>query len=339
MKNFLYAVALASILCVQGLAQSTQTPEGLKEYVPVLPSVRANFFDVDPKLGYAVKNVGGGVFVISDNGWQSAFLVTDDGVIVFDAPESYGKSIPSAIAKVTDKPIKMLIYSHIHRDHIGGSTAFKDIKGLRIVASNGVAEFLKEMNDPNRLLPNETFESQKTIKLGGKIVELTRHFFHSNEGDLFIYVPEAKFLMAVDCVTGGYAPFQGFDITTNFHEYLKVFDQLLAYDFTTFVGGHLTQTGTKEDVEMTKEFTMDVYNTVKRIHNNMDQHAVVAEAAKTIGTDNEFLLFKVILDKVTYESMKELKPRWINRLAGVDVWLESQVRCALIYVRWDDKVS
>lgn len=71
----------------------------------------------------------------------------------------------------------------------------------------------------------------------------------------------------------------------------------------------------------------------------MDQQAVVAEAAKTIGTDNEFLLFKVILDKVTDQSVKELKPRWINRLAGVDVWLESQVRCALIYVRWDDKAS
>ena len=78
---------------------------------------------------------------------------------------------------------------------------------------------------------------------------------------------------------------------------------------------------------------------MKRIHNTMDQQAVVAEAPKTIGTDNEFLLFKVILDKVTEESTKELKPRWINRLAGVDVWLESQVRCALIYVRWDDKIS
>lgn len=193
--------------------------------------------------------------------WQSAFLVTDDGVIVFDAPESFGKSIRSAIAKVTDKPIKMLIYSHIHRDHIGGSAAFKNIKGLKIVALKSVAEFLKKQNDPNRLLPNETFESKKTIKLGGKTVELTKHFYHSNEGDLFIYVPEAKFLMAVDCVTGGYAPFEGFDITTNFHEYMKVFDRLLAYDFTTFVGGHLTRTGTRRDVEITKKFTMDVYNT------------------------------------------------------------------------------
>ena len=90
--------------------------------------------------------------------------------------------------------------------------------------------------------------------------------------------------MAVDSVTPGYAPFQGFDLTTNFHQYLKVFDQLLAYDFDTFVGGHLTSIGTKHDVEITKEFTMDVYNTVKRIHNGMDQTAVWLRTAKEIGT-------------------------------------------------------
>jgi glyoxylase-like metal-dependent hydrolase (beta-lactamase superfamily II) len=87
--------------------------------------------------------MGGGVYVISDNGWQSAFLVTSEGVIVFDAPESFGKSIPSAIAKITDKPTKMLIYSHIHKDHIGGAAVFKDIKDLKIVATEGVADFFE----------------------------------------------------------------------------------------------------------------------------------------------------------------------------------------------------
>jgi glyoxylase-like metal-dependent hydrolase (beta-lactamase superfamily II) len=299
--------------------------------------VRASFWQIDPKLGYSVKSVGGGVYVISDNGWQSAFLVTEEGVIVFDAPSSFGKSIPLAVSQVTDKPIKMLVYSHAHKDHIGGSAAFKNIKDLKIVALDTASDFLKEMKDPDRLLPNVTFKTEKTLALGGKTVELTRHDYHSNEGDLFIYVPQAKFLMAVDSVTAGYAPFQGFDITTNFHQYMKVFDELLAYKFDTFVGGHLTSTGTKQDVEITKEFTMDVYSTVKRIHNNMDAGAVTSEAVKTIGPDNEFLLFKVLLDRVTSDSVKELQPRWIGRLAGVDVWLESHVRTALIYVRWDDK--
>src|ERR1700730_6587920 len=285
MRTLLYVFLFAAVWGGQVSAQST--PESLKEYVPVLPAVKAKFWKIDPKVGYAVKNVGGGVYVISDNGWQSAFLVTDEGVIVFDAPASFGKSIPSAIAKVTDKPIKMLVYSHVHKDHIGGSAAFKDIKGLQIVALDSVSDFLTEMNDPNRLLPNVTFKSAKTIKLGGKTVELTRRIYHSPEGDLFIYIPEAKFLMAVDSVTSGYAPFQGFDLTTDFHEYLKMFDEILAYQFDTFVGGHLTDIGTREDVEITKEYTNDVYKTVKRIHNNLDPAAVTSEAAKTIGTEKE----------------------------------------------------
>ena len=69
-----------------------------------------------------------------------------------------------------------------------------------------------------------------------------------------------------------------------------MFDEILAYQFDTFVGGHLTDTGTRKDVEITKEFTYNVYNTVKRIHNNLNPAAVTSEAAKTIGTDNELVV-------------------------------------------------
>ena len=69
----------------------------------------------------------------------------------------------------------------------------------------------------------------------------------------------------------------------------------------------------------------------------MDAAAVTSEAVKTVGPDNEFLWLKVFSDKVTNDSIKELQPRWINRLAGVDVWPESHVRTALIHLRWDDK--
>ena len=116
-----------------------------------------------------------------------------------------------------------------------------------------------------------------------------------------------------------------------------MFDEILAYKFDNFIGGHLTDTGTRKDVEITKEYTNDVYQTVKRIHNGINERAFDAEIAKTIGPDNEFLTFKAFLDKVTRDSVAELEPRWINRLAGVDVWLPSHVRSALIYVRWDDK--
>ena len=115
MRKLIYVLLFAAIWVGQVSAQSSQ--ESLKEYVPILPSVKAKFWKIDPKVGYAVKNVGGGIYVMSDNGWQSAFLVTDEGVIVFDAPASFGKSIPLEVSKVTDKPIKMLIYSLTQRSY------------------------------------------------------------------------------------------------------------------------------------------------------------------------------------------------------------------------------
>src|SRR5258708_32778035 len=142
MKKFvcilIFSAVLNGIVSAQTGQESTHparsSEEDLKSYVPVLPSVKAKFWKIDPNLDYAVKNVGGGVYVVSDNGWQSAFLVTDEGVIVFDAPASFGKSIPLEVSKVTDKPIKMLVYSHSHKDHIGCSPPFKHIKDLKIVA-------------------------------------------------------------------------------------------------------------------------------------------------------------------------------------------------------------
>src|SRR5215831_14913728 len=188
MRKLMYLLMFAAIWCGPVSAQSSRevsaqgSQEDLRKYVPVLPSVKAHFWKIDPSIGYAVKSFGGGVYVISDNGWQSAFLVTDEGVIVFDAPASFGKDLPSAIAKITDKPIKMLVYSHSHKDHIGGSAAFKNITGLQIVALESVGDFLKEMNDPSRLLPNVTLMSEKMLRLGGKTVELTGHHYHSPEG-------------------------------------------------------------------------------------------------------------------------------------------------------------
>jgi hypothetical protein len=70
-----------------------------------------------------------------------------------------------------------------------------------------------------------------------------------------------------------------------------MFDEILAYKFDNFIGGHLTDTGTRKDVELTREYTNDVYQTVKRIHNGLNERAFDAEIAKTIGPDNEFLIF------------------------------------------------
>jgi glyoxylase-like metal-dependent hydrolase (beta-lactamase superfamily II) len=325
-----------------GFAQSSaQTARGtgraLTDYAPVLPSTLGRAWVIDPKKGVETRKVADGVFVVTDGVWQSAFAVTGAGVVVFDAPETYAAKIRAEIAAVTSQPITTLVYTHAHNDHIGGSAAFADVKGLEIVALTSVAEFLAEKKDPDRLRPTRTFDDRLVLDRGGMRIQLRAAHYHSDEGDLIVYIPRARFLMAIDTLAPGYGPFMGFDITSNFHEYLKVFDVLLEYEFDVFVGGHLTHIGNRADVEVAREFTRDVYNTVKRIHGETDLMAVFAESAKQIGGfDNKYLLFDRFLDVVTARAAAEIEQRWMGRLAGIDVFAEDHVRTALIYVRWDD---
>ena len=286
MRNHLKLAVLATstfVLSVDAVPSHAQT-RGFGDYAPVLESVKAAALPIDQETGIQIQKVGDGVYVVTDGVWQSAFVVTSEGVIVIDSPETYAPKIRSAVSDVTDQPIKMLVYSHTHKDHIGGSATFGDIEELKIVALDGVAHSLGEKQDPNRLVPNVTFQNKKTIRLGDKTVELNHHRnYHSDEGDLFVYVPDAKFLMAVDTLAPGYVPFSGFDLTSNFHEYRKVFDDILAYDFDVFVGGHLTALGSREDVKMTQAYATDVYETVKRIHDETDLMAVMTETATAAG--------------------------------------------------------
>jgi hypothetical protein len=56
-------ILVCAAACIPLLAQSS--PEDMENYVPVLRSVKSRFWKIDPALGYAVRNVGGGVYVIS----------------------------------------------------------------------------------------------------------------------------------------------------------------------------------------------------------------------------------------------------------------------------------
>lgn len=328
---------ILSIILTLGLSLKVSYAKDLKEYTPVLEQVKTNAFKIDRKKGYLTKKVKTNVYVITDGIWQSAFVTTGEGVILLDAPESFGKHIINAVAEVSKEPIKILVYSHGHVDHIGGSQYLKGLSGLKIIAHKNISNYLKQKNDPRRLIPTHSYTGNHTINLGSEKIQLDHHGnYHSTESDVFMYIAKRKFLMVIDSITPGYVPFMGFDLTKNFHEYLHIFDAILTYDFDVFVGGHLTQLGNKKDVRIAQSYVQDVYETVKRVHRETNQYELMATTAKEVGWDNKFLLFKEFLDHVIKKSATEIEQRWIKKLTGVDVWAQSHAQTALIYVRWED---
>jgi len=79
---------------------------------------------------------------------------------------------------------------------------------------------------------------------------------------------------------------------------------------------------------------MDVYKTVKRIHDGTDQMKIVTQAAAKYGWDNKMALFRTVLDGVVDQCAKEIETRWSERLASVDVYAPSHCHTALVYARW-----
>ena len=336
-KNAVLAGCALVLVLIGAPGVRAHDAEPLPDFRALPPAVKARVLPVDPQKGYLVKELKQDVYLITDGGYQSLFLTTGQGVILLDAPPSTTGHIVQAVAAVTKEPIKVLVYSHTHLDHISGAQEIlKQVPGLKIIAEEGTAAFLREKNDPRRPIPTQVFKGHYTLKLGSAVVEMTLGHWHDSAGDLYIYLPTRKVLMAIDTLPPGYAQFMDFDLTSDFHEYLAMFDKALAFDFDVFVGGHLGIVGTRKDVQMAKDYTFDVYHTVKRIHDGTDQMAVITRAAAKYTWDNKMALFRTVLDGIVDQCAKEITDRWSDKLGSVDVYAATHCHTALIYARWDD---
>ena len=97
---------------------------------------------------------------------QSMFIVTSQGVIATDPigylrPEAVTTYIDE-IRKITAAPIRYVVYSHHHYDHIAGGRPFKEA-GARFIAHKNARDRLVKLKYPDVVIPDETIES----KLGG----------------------------------------------------------------------------------------------------------------------------------------------------------------------------
>jgi glyoxylase-like metal-dependent hydrolase (beta-lactamase superfamily II) len=328
------AVGLAVALFGGSVAMAQQV-ERLPDFAPLLPDVRAKTNHIDPQKGYLVQQLKPNVFMITDGGYESAFVTTGQGVVLFDAPPSFARHLVQAVNEVTKEPIVELVYSHLHVDHIGGAGLIaRQVPKLEIVAEEGTTQVLRELQDPERPVPTQTFKEHETLKVGSMTADITVGHWHSPEGDLVIFIPDKKFVMAIDALSSGAVPFMGLDLTMNMHDYLRVFDQLLALDFDVMVPGHHSVPARRVDVQVTKEYVVDVYETMKRIHES-DHKSLISQAIAKYGKENSFAVARVLSDHEASECAKEIEGRWATKLEDVDVWAESHCRTALVYAEWD----
>ena len=329
-------VATLVVILIMSLgAAKAQESDYLPDYAPMLPQAKARAVPVDPEKGYAVKELKPGVYMITDGGYEAMFVTTGKGVVLFDAPPSMAQYICQAIAETTSEPLVELVYSHVHVDHIAGAgLVLKQHPGLKIIAEDGTATFLREQQDPHRPVPTQAFKDHEILTLGSLNAELKVGFWHSPAGDLFVFIPGKKILMAVDAFSANSVPFMGLDLTQNMDAYIKVFDRILAYDFDVMVPGHHNSPANRQDVQIAKDYVMDVYGTVTRIL-AADYKPLVSAAVHKYGRENTYPIARVLIDHEVDECAAQIRARWADRLDNVDVWGASHCRTALVYAEWD----
>src|SRR5258707_9109661 len=152
------------------------------------------------------------VYIFRYQNSQSMFIVTPEGVI---ATDPIGLARPQAVTtyieeirKITKTPIKYLIYSHQHFDHIAGGKPFKDA-GATVVSLRGPEERLVAMNNHDVVIPDVVFDGRRTISLGGTELELIYVGKNHSDNSIVMLLPKEKLIFAVDFIPVGSIPGRG----------------------------------------------------------------------------------------------------------------------------------
>ena len=221
-----------------------------------LPLPEGAYGPTIPEVGYLIEEINGGVYWVTEGTYQLMVVVTDEGVVVADAPPTIGENILAAIASVTDQPITHVIYSHSHKDHIGAASIFP--ADAEIIAHAATAAVLERAQDPGRPVPTVTFEDAFTLEIGGKRIELTYPGNNHEPGNIFIHVPDEGVIMFIDVIFPGWMPWRRLALAQDVHGFIARSHEILELEWETLISGHVTRLGTREDVEIQNEFIADL---------------------------------------------------------------------------------
>jgi glyoxylase-like metal-dependent hydrolase (beta-lactamase superfamily II) len=307
------AAAPAAALLGQPSAAAATAAGAAAATAPVPPPAKGPTI---PKSGYLVEEIAERTYWLTDGMYQMIFLVTAEGVVAVDAPPTIGNNILRAIASVTKARVTHAIYSHHHADHTGAMVLYD---GARFYAQREATGLLRQAGDPNRPLPDVTFDDHLTVTAGEDRIELSYHGPNHSPGNIFTYLPAQRVLMLVDVVFPGWVPFAYLAESQNIPGWLEAPAQALGYPFQTFIGGHLTRLGTRDDVVIQQEYVADL----KAAATNAIDTFNPATVYPSVDDTNPWAIFNAYLNAVAAQATNTVVPRWTSRLGGADVYTQA----------------
>jgi hypothetical protein len=150
-----------------------------------------------PFMGpYQTDRLAEGLYGFRYGAYRSIFLVSDDGVIVTDpmSPPA-AQTLRDEIRKITDQPVRYVVYTQSNWDRIAGGRIFTD-QGAKVVAQQRCVEDLKETPHPDVVMPDITYDKTHTVRLNKVSLEL--YYFGRSHGEcLSVLVPQPANMMMI----------------------------------------------------------------------------------------------------------------------------------------------
>jgi glyoxylase-like metal-dependent hydrolase (beta-lactamase superfamily II) len=214
-----------------------------------------------------------GVASAANRGFMSnaGFVVTNDGVIVFDAlgTPALGRAMVAAIASVSGAPIRRVIVSHYHADHIYGLQALKatgaeiwahrkaEIYLASDVAQGRLAQRRAELypwvDESTRIVPPDVFlDGDTDFRFGGLTFRIIYSGGAHSPEDILMFVVEDRVLFAGDLLFAGRVPFVG---NADGRGWLGAMGKMTAVNALVVIPGHgPPSTDVARDLATTRDY-------------------------------------------------------------------------------------
>jgi len=183
---------------------------------------------------------------------NASFIVGDDAVAVIDTLGSAkaGADLLAAIRAITDKPIRYVINTHMHPDHVLGNGAFK-AEGTAFVGHHKLARGLAARADTylasskdmlgedafagsEIVLPTQSVQDRTTLDLGGRELVLEAQSVAHTDNDLIVTDAKTGTVFLGDLLFSGHVP----TLDGSLRGWLSLIDQLERHAPARVVPGH-----------------------------------------------------------------------------------------------------
>jgi len=207
-------------------------------------------------------------------------LVTPEGILIADPPSAAAaRWLKDELKRRFDKPVRYMIYSHHHSDHIGGARVFAD-GSITVIAHELTKKHLAESPEKTRLpLPDITFRDEYTLKFGGKTIRLIHLDPPTHADDLItVLFEEDRTLHSIDVVSLGSTNFLMSWRDDLFPSNIETMKNLEKLDFDQLLTGHYPL-GTKQGLTNARQYLEDLRAAVQKA---IDDGLTLEEAVQTV---------------------------------------------------------